>query len=250
MEVTVVSVMLLHNFYNVETAQVLQLHDTSGNGNTFTFDIPPGFYLVDDILDIMNKDTTFSATWVASMNQRTSRFRVQVLNAGDYGNVTIALDTAANTPQIRYMLGLQDHTDALENELLAEDQVEFYGLREVYLRSNELGGNSRIPGWASGDNNILLRVPLDVNYGDILYYEPNIAGTVDNGRTDISALNLDFLDSNGQPLDMNSANWSVSLLVTVRRRVADGAPISIRQTPSRSSHTDPLQTIGMKRHRI
>ncbi len=59
--------------------------------------------------------------------------------------------------------------------------------------------------------NLFANIPVNCNFGEIIYYEPTVSFPIKVSRLNLNSLTITILDENGEVVDFNGSNWQLVL---------------------------------------
>lgn len=186
--------------------------------------LPAGVYTAEQLRDALespDNNTGAAPALAVSWTVSTGKYTFGNALAGD---VTLLLE---NNP-IAYILGLEPKDLPLpaDGTVVAPSVANVSGPNCLYIVSNAISGrisrNVRCNGNTTVNPAVVAKVPLTVNFGEVVdYTDPNPAPCFDMSmdtltRLDFALINADTL----QPVDLNGAPWSLTLQVLAQRDTA------------------------------
>ena len=103
-------------------------------------------------------------------------------------------------------------------EVFRSGFVDACPLRNIYLTCSGVGNFNTMS--VSGDRNIVKQFPVNVGFGDVIYYESATGlDYLDCSRQTLSRVSFQLKDTHGSSLDLSGAHISFP---TVFSRVQDG----------------------------
>ena len=98
-------------------------------------------------------------------------------------------------------------------ELKAPFQINLSGLQNIYIHSPSFD-TKNVDSYSKGKNCILSNIPVDAEYGSILYYtnnsnQKNIFKTISG----VSSIQIDLMDDNYNFLNLHNQDFSISLVI-------------------------------------
>jgi|GEM_PF-6750893 len=203
--VSVIDAVIPYSFYNVNsTNNVLEY---TLNSVDYTLEITKANYNINTLITYLltNLETGFTITYDGSTNKLT------------FTHSTYDFSFNANSTCFE-ILGFTEKTHLSVSRILISDiGINLFTIRNIQISSTNFilnNINTAKPNKAS----ILISIPVDVNQGSIIQYRNinNISSLV-HEINNISNLQIQILDQDGDLLDLNGLHYSINLLLTVEQ---------------------------------
>jgi len=139
------------------------------------------------------------------------------------------------------LFGFDDTIDHVStgNILTSQNVVDLSGLKNIVIKLPGLSLGSRSSNQTSGD--ILAKIPISVNPGEVLFYENNFSVKHQVKIKLIESLTIIIEDESGNQIDFNGNDYYLELIVHF---------ISEREYKQRFTHFDEIQEDLEIHHRI
>ena len=193
------------------------------NNNVLKYDVdgtltfPNQNYTPDELIRVMNDDTTFSSIFNTTYNRFTNKITI-TNNSGE----TKELNWTEST--INKVLGFGSKTsdDSLTSgsSVSSPDMVNLATVHSILVHSNISQAN--VLSTRSGNSTILQKISIDVNAYDIIYlnnndfrtYSVSYAPVIDN-------ITFRLTDQNNQNLNLNNINYEMSIIFNIYPKYTD-----------------------------
>lgn len=202
------------SFYSVNyTNNVLKYGMiVGGTLNYYTITMTTGFYDYSTLFtEMKNKFSVNGHNFVLTLNDNTGRMNFHHQGGGDFHSIVYNGSTCFS------ILGFEkmDYLAILEN-LEAPHPLDLLGIRALKIMCPEFSSNNRDSVNLS-TTQLIEMIPVDQPpYGLILY--SNSSNEYGNLQTqNISTINLQILSENGDFVNFNNTNWTITLILLIDR---------------------------------
>jgi hypothetical protein len=212
------------SFYNVnETNNLLNFSiETSHQSfNTYSISIPFGNYNINQLISYLNSqflllpanDKHFTITYSVQTNKLTLKHlhhNFQLLSSSTCFEL---LGFKENETQYGSLL-----TGTIYN-LTSVFGINLFVVRQIYIASNNFILNN-INASNPNDSNILASVSVTGNPNSIIHYENTTSRHLIHHLNNVTNLQIKLLDQDGDSLNLNGVNWSITLeLIIVKNNI-------------------------------
>ena len=186
---------------------------TGIQGNsTFASNIYSGFYLLGGNYDGLLKTLGFSFPSF-QLPTATSRngFGVYLKPTITSANNTISVTYALEPNWVAYMNNSSYPDIFASGNLQPPQMLDLSYPRSLNIVSNGIPTTNRsvTPNLSFG--NLFANIPVNCNFGEIIYYEPTVSFPIKVSRLNLNSLTITILDENGEVVDFNGSNWQLVL---------------------------------------
>ena len=233
LQLEVASMEVPFSFYGTNTNNnILQIQEQGLAAVDIT--IPQGNYNIDELLaDIetqMNAGTGIGATYTWTYDIITNKVTVAtdsaqscifLFNSGSEANNLASPFGRSIAKQIGWT-GDFDITITNGNPQTGNSRVDLITIHSLYLRSNIALGNT-LTSRTGTNSSILVKVPIEVNPLEMIYFKNEAFGAGRNYLSDNSITNLIFRlsDQNGNTIDLgDEINFEFTLVFSVHKKRA------------------------------
>ena len=163
----------------------------------------------------------------SSFDTRTQLLRVGFTNYSfrvftDYelaNNTHNWVGAAYDSKSLQTANELLTNTKDLSDVAIAGANVSFYlmliPIRNIYIRSPMQSSFSNIG--ANGDSNILCKVPVNANYGEMITHSSSLGADFHNcSKATWKTLEILITDVNGTVVNLHGCNWSFSIIFSLQ----------------------------------
>ena len=196
-------------FYAVDTGRnTLDFTKTIGGVSTdATITITTGNYNINEFLAFLNAQTFFSDdSTVATYNNETNTVTITLASSSN----TLVLKSTSTALQF-VGFTVKDHTSS-SGVLTGDRMVNVGGVNAINIASNFSTRN--LDSRHSGFSNIIARVPVDRNFNNIIFYEPNTKFSSQIIEKEINYIRLTLEDDIAlNPINLHGVDWSITLQV-------------------------------------
>jgi|TARA_R100000482_G_scaffold4609_1_gene1595 hypothetical protein len=196
-------------FYAVDTGRnTLDFTKTIGGVSTdATITITTGNYNINEFLAFLNAQTFFSDdSTVATYNNETNTVTFTLASSSN----TLVLKSTSTALQF-VGFTVKDHTSS-SGVLTGDRMVNVGGVNAINIASNFSTRN--LDSRHSGFSNIIARVPVDRNFNNIIFYEPNTKFSSQIIEKEINYIRLTLEDDVAlNPINLHGVDWSITLQV-------------------------------------
>ena len=196
-------------FYAVDTGRnTLDFTKTIGGVSTdATITITTGNYNITEFLAFLNAQTFFSDdSTVATYNNETNTVTFTLASSSN----TLVLKSTSTALQF-VGFTVKDHTSS-SGVLTGDRMVNVGGVNAINIASNFSTRN--LDSRHSGFSNIIARVPVDRNFNNIIFYEPNTKFSSQIIEKEINYIRLTLEDDVAlNPINLHGVDWSITLQV-------------------------------------
>ena len=196
-------------FYAIDTGRnTLDFTKTIGGVETSaTITITTGNYNISELLAFLNSQAFFSDdNTVASYNVETNTVTITLASSSN----TIVLKPTSTALQF---IGFTSTTHTSSSGVLNGDRmVNVGGVNAINIASNFSTRN--LDSRHSGFSNIIARVPVDRNFNNIIFYEPNTKFSSQIIEKEINYIRLTLEDDVAlNPINLHGVDWSITLQI-------------------------------------
>ena len=223
---SVASAEIPFTFYSTNSNNnFLQYTETVGVVSTvFSYQIDEGNYnvweLFDEIIAQMNARTVVAATYSYTYTTITNKATIstsanQVVFNFNTGSESNNLATPNGRSIARQMgwNGDSDITLVPATAVVSNSRVDLVTIHSLYIRTNISLGNT-ITSETKTNSSILVKIPIDTNYLNMIYFNDENYGSAKNYLSDKSLQRFVFTltDQNGRRIDLgDEVNWEFTL---------------------------------------
>ncbi len=201
------------------------------NNNILKYDVdgtltfPNQNYTPDELIRVMNDDSTFSSIFNTTYNRFTNKITI-TNNSGE----TKELNWTEST--INKVLGFGSKTsdDSLTagSSVSSPDMVNLATVHSILVHSNLSQAN--VLSTRSGNSTILQKISIDVNAYEIIYLNQDDFRTYSvSFQPVVDRLVFKLTDQNNQLLNLNNINYEMSLIFNVYPKYTDRDANILRQ---------------------
>lgn len=163
--------------------------------------------LASHIQTIMNtEDTSAGDTYTVTVPSVSGKMTI----ANDTNNFQLRFNTTTNS--VAKTLGFTE-TAKTGAQTYTGDNVVKLNTR-YYLIYGDVGIQNTYS--ANELTNILAYVPNNVNFGDMIDYQPELAKSFKVTEKELSRLKIYIKDDNGNLVDLNGVDWSMNIIVSIK----------------------------------
>mgnify|MGYP003133353847 CR=1 FL=1 len=231
LQLEVASMEVPFSFYGTNNNNnILQIRELGQPDVNLT--IPQGNYNIDELIEQietqMNAGTAIGATYTWTYDIITNKVTVAtdsaqscifLFNSGSEANNLASPFGRSIAKQIGWT-GDFDITITNGNPQTGNSRVDLITIHSLYLRSNISLGNT-LTSQTGTNSSILVKVPIEVNPLEMIYFSNESFGAGRNYLSDRSITNLIFRlsDQNGNTIDLgDEINFEFTLIFTVHKK--------------------------------
>tara|TARA_B100001094_G_scaffold91598_1_gene87589 strand:+ start:1365 stop:2279 length:915 start_codon:yes stop_codon:yes gene_type:complete len=198
-----------NNMYNIENFTIIK--------NEKPFTIKQGFYNQDDLTTTLlntvcdNVDDNTTLGLILTYNTISLKFTIK----GVFTNIEFPFVNSPNYLGVTGDISGNNYTFGAGFSGINENDTGIEG-----TKSPDLGGIPDIFIKLSGleyptvnEHKAIGRVPIDVGIGEFLNYKPSEIVYYLLSNQDILKFNVELIDSKGLPLNINNADWSLTIIL-------------------------------------
>lgn len=184
-----------------------------GNTTAQIITLPSQNYNVDDITTdlslLLNNASTIGATYSITYNSRTLKFNI----TSSTGNFTFNFSSNAQTGKL---LGFFPTTYTSSNQSLQSitpcnvNSIPFMFLETNFNSRGSVITSTQLRTFSTG---VIMKIPIDRDFGDILSYSPVNKHTLVIERKRLNNLRFTLRDSNYNVIDLNGISFSFTLTI-------------------------------------
>jgi hypothetical protein len=203
----VVSVIVPNTYYPVNTNNNT-IHWTDSGANDITTTLPVGTYTPGTLATAIGTAMTADSVALDTITWTVNSLLAKLNAATDTASMTIL---AAGTTAYK-VIGSSNTTD--QTIATNADMPNIYntsGCNEYFIRSNfQPREQSYIP---SGTSDILLKVPVDQNFGGTVFYLPDHTWFYGSNSRIINSIDMRVTDCDNNIVDLNGQPWGITLWI-------------------------------------
>jgi len=202
LRISLVNAQIPCSFYQINATNNKFYITISGTTNTYYF--PYGNYNVNSF--IKQWSTTVGSSWTLTLNSTTNTLNIS--------NSTNDFTLSDDVNSIFNIIGLQKGTTYTSSSktLVTPYPVNFSGLQRILLVSPTFSLNSKTS-YDYGETNILASIPNNSVQNGFIYYNnyTNFKSIFSNSQ--ISTIQIQFIDDFGNYINFNNIDWSITLQI-------------------------------------
>ena len=207
--------------FQIPTLSILSDSTTTGTyssltgiqGNTtFASNIYSGFYLLSNNYDGLLKTLGFILPGIQLPTATTKYgFGVYLVPTISSSVNTISVTYALEPNWLSYMNNTTYPNILANGNLQPPCLIDLSYPRSLNIISNGIPTTNRsvTPNITFG--NLFVNIPVNCNFGEIIYYEPQISFPIKVSRLNLNSFTISILDEHGQVVNFNGSNWQLVL---------------------------------------
>ena len=189
------------SFFNINSNNNTVI-DISGDGVEYPYNISGGNYTGSEIATELSDNDTLHI----SVTYNTE------LNKFSFKSSDTNIDRKIKTND---MLGISSDINLSSDYNVAQNQANFGGIRNIYVKIKNLGIHNLNSSGIYCD--VITKIPIDKNYGGIINYIDQLRNFQIIDARQISEIEVELVDRNGKPIGGNDGlgglEWTLTLLV-------------------------------------
>ena len=198
------NITLPNSMYNVTTRNnTILFRNNATPVLSRTITVPVGNYNVDNLVSKMNELMAVDSIGTIAFNDQTSRFTFSFTTAFQIMSTTM-----------ERILGLKNQTPSgsFSTTFGCLDTADLGGVINIYLRIKNLSMNN-VDTRGVRNGNIIANIPNTTNYGGYIFFVPSEVLYYTVGENSISYLDIELTDQNGNVLELQGAEYNITLTV-------------------------------------
>ena len=230
------NITLPNSMYNITTRNnTILFRNNATPVLSRTITVPIGNYNVDNLVSKMNELMAVDSIGTIAFNDQTSRF-------------TFSFTTAFQimSTSMERILGLKNQTPSgsYSTSYACLNTADLGGVINIYLRIKNLSMNN-VDTRGVRNGNIIANIPNTTNYGGYIFFVPSEVLYYTVGENSISYLDIELTDQNGDVLELQGAEYNITLTVhfiSERQSIFKSSMITEINTQDEEDETKELET--------
>lgn len=198
------NITLPNSMYNITSRNnVILFRNNATPVMSRTITVPVGNYNVDNIVSKLNELMAVDSIGTIAFNDQTSRFTFSFTTAFQIMSTTM-----------ERILGLKNQTPSgsFSTSYSCLNTADLGGVINIYLRIKNLSMNN-VDTRGVRNGNIIANIPNTTNYGGYIFFVPSEVLYYTVGENSISYLDIELTDQNGDVLELQGAEYNITLTV-------------------------------------
>ena len=217
MHINVVHASIPFTFYNVNSSNNILNYTylTSPSPVSFSLSIPQGNYTANSLKQYL----TTQLNSASSLNNFTTTYDAITNKFTFLSNLSVNFSFDATSTCLG-LLGLSSQTNSSSTFTLTSNKaVNLYPIRCICVCTNLKTSNINVNN--KNKSNILCSIPISTQPNSIITYLNQTGFRINTYANVISSLRIQLMDQDGNLLDLNGANWSMTIQFDVIDYVDD-----------------------------